>query len=76
MLQANTPIFTPFGETDFAGIGTTNPGYKLDMLGAELRVHETVFTGGQWTTSGSDIYYNLVMLVWAKLLLQVVIYWI
>jgi hypothetical protein len=49
------------------------------MLGAinaaELRVNEKVFTGGQRTTSGSDIYYNLVMLLWAKLLLQVVIYW-
>ena len=79
ILQANLPIFTPFGETDFVGIGTTNPGYNSDVLGAinvtKLRLNERVFTGCRWTTSGSDIYYDLVMLlVWTKLLLQVVIH--
>jgi hypothetical protein len=43
------------------GIGTTTPNYKLDVVGTinatELRVNGTVFTA-QWTTTGSNIYYN------------------
>jgi hypothetical protein len=45
------------------GIGTTSPGYKLDVNGI---VNATDFykngaplsVGSQWTTSGSNIYYN------------------
>jgi hypothetical protein len=50
------------------GIGTTNPGYKLDVAGdinftGTLYQNGSAFSGGgggssPWTTSGSDIYYN------------------
>ncbi|MBI4645597.1 MAG: hypothetical protein HY738_03125, partial [Bacteroidia bacterium] len=45
------------------GIGTTSPGYKLDVAGTmnaqEVRVNGVVLnpgTGSNWTVSGSDIY--------------------
>lgn len=47
------------------GIGTTNPGYKLEVNGtinaSEIRVNGTVLnpgTGSNWTVTGSDIYRN------------------
>ena len=46
------------------GIGTTTPGYSLDVTGdinctGDFRVNGVPFTGSsQWTTSGSDIYYT------------------
>jgi len=47
------------------GIGTTTPGYKLDVSGdinftGTLRQNGTAFSGGssQWTTGGYSIYYN------------------
>jgi hypothetical protein len=46
------------------GIGTTAPAYKLDVAGdinltGTLRQNGTAFSaGGQWTTSGTNIYNN------------------
>ncbi|MDD2823562.1 MAG: MerR family DNA-binding transcriptional regulator, partial [Candidatus Daviesbacteria bacterium] len=44
------------------GIGTTSPGFKLDVNGivnaTALYVNGTPYIGSQWTTAGSDIYYN------------------
>jgi fibronectin-binding autotransporter adhesin len=45
------------------GIGTTNPGYTLDVAGdinftGTLRQNGTAFSGSRWTTSGSNILYN------------------
>lgn len=47
------------------GIGTTSPGYELDVAGdinftGSLYQNGSIFSGGSgaWTTSGSYIYYN------------------
>jgi len=45
------------------GIGTTNPGYKLDVAGdinftGTLRQNGTPFSGSQWVTTSTGIYYN------------------
>jgi hypothetical protein len=47
------------------GIGTTNPGYKLEVAGTvnaqEIRVNGVVLnpgTGSNWTVSGADVYRN------------------
>jgi hypothetical protein len=46
------------------GMGTTTPGYKLDVAGivnaTQFYLNGQPFSGGssQWTTSGSNIYYN------------------
>lgn len=44
------------------GIGTTVPGYKLEVNGSlnatSLYVNGTVVSTSQWTTSSSDIYFN------------------
>ena len=46
----------------YVGIGTTSPGYKLDVAGivnaTALYVNGSPYVGSQWTTSGSNIYYN------------------
>ncbi len=70
---ANTTAFIGFTElvtrleinnsSGNVGIGTTAPGYKLDVVGdinltGALRVNGTQFSGGQWITSASNIYYN------------------
>jgi len=63
-----------FASTGNVGIGTSTPAYKLDIAGTirsssggfvfpDGTVQTTASTGGgggsQWTTSGSNIYYNL-----------------
>ena len=45
------------------GIGTAAPNYTLDVAGdinftGTLRQNGTAFSGSQWITSGSNIYYN------------------
>ncbi|MHB9019533.1 MAG: tail fiber domain-containing protein [Minisyncoccota bacterium] len=45
------------------GIGTTNPLYKLDVVGdinytGTFRQNGVAFSGSQWTTSGSNLYYG------------------
>ncbi|MFA5024007.1 MAG: FISUMP domain-containing protein [Patescibacteria group bacterium] len=48
--------------SDNVGIGTSTPLFKLDVAGiinaTALYVNGTPYIGSQWTTNGSDIYYN------------------
>jgi hypothetical protein len=69
------PDFTVHTSLDLTtgrfGIGTANPGYKLDVQGGQINssgglciagdcktAWSQVGGGSQWTTSGSNIYYN------------------
>jgi len=44
------------------GVGTTSPAYKLDVAGSlnatSLLVNGTALASSQWTTTGSNVYYN------------------
>ena len=44
------------------GIGTTNPTYKLDVVGtinaSNVLINGSSISSSQWTTTGSNIYYN------------------
>src|SRR5439155_9754395 len=60
--DANTAATRVFVDTSGqVGIGTTTPGYKLDINGTVnatgLNVNGSAITSSQWTTSGSNINY-------------------
>lgn len=64
------PRMTLKSSTGNVGIGTTAPGYRLDVQGVQINVSgglciaadcKTAWSqvgGSQWTTSGSNIYYS------------------
>jgi len=68
VIQADTPSGTArnlFLERDGGnvGVGTSLPGYKLDVAGdinytGNLRLNGTIVSLSQWTTSGSNLYFN------------------
>jgi hypothetical protein len=60
-----SPPLTPPGPSGKVGIGTTKPGYDLDVVGninftGNLYQDGSLFSGGGpvWTVNGSDIYFN------------------
>lgn len=56
-----TPRFF-IGNNGNVGVGTITPAHKLDVAGtinaSALYVNGAPFSGSQWTSSGSDIFYN------------------
>jgi len=53
------------GSTALCGIGTSNPVYKLDVVGdiniptgSNYKINGVNLVGSPWSTSGSDVYYN------------------
>lgn len=59
MSATSTMYFSDGGNV---GIGTTTPGFRLDVAGiinaTALYVNGTPYIGSQWTTSGTNIYYS------------------
>jgi cytoskeletal protein CcmA (bactofilin family) len=62
-LLTNPSYMTVNQQNGNVGIGTSTPNYTLDVNGSinytgTLYQNGTSFTGSQWTTSGTNIYYN------------------